>query len=564
MAKSVLDILIKISKQGGADVETVKGLNNLKQSLVSAGAVAGAFVAVGYGVKKVLDETVGVLVEYADQVRRVQNATGASAEDSSKLIQILDDQKISYEQLEKAIAKGSKAYDFSINGIAGMSEEYLKLEGSQKQASFMQERFGKQWISFIPIMKQGKQAILDSADAVDENLILTQKAIVETRLWEIQMDNLSDTATGLKLSLGQNLLGAIDGSNWAIQKQAQGFYNSATGGKYLTDQLFGLTDAQEAAWQEALKQAEAEYVKANSLDNSTDATEDATASAEEYAAALKAASEANRGMLGLIGNIASETKSYGDKQAELTKSMQENRAEAALLYPWQKQQLDELNQKYVDMQGTYEQNAEAHRLAMGKIQYDLLITKYSVDGITDAEYLMAQQAGLMFGVFDQKSIETANNFNAVTQAVADGRLKIEDMQRALDMLPSMKSIDVVIHAITQMSSFSSGPSLAVHENSGNKGPLSGGFAGGGISAGPQSGHMELLHGVEAIVPLENGAIPVQIGSNSNFAGGGGDNYYLNFTIASPMTFLDQHTAQNILLPFIINGLREAKARGSIK
>ena len=41
-----------------------------------------------------------------------------------------------------------------------------------------------------------------------------------------------------------------------------------------------------------------------------------------------------------------------------------------------------------------------------------------------------------------------------------------------------------------------------------------GYANGGISTGPASGHMELLHGTEAIIPLNNGYIPVQIQGNN--------------------------------------------------
>jgi hypothetical protein len=37
-----------------------------------------------------------------------------------------------------------------------------------------------------------------------------------------------------------------------------------------------------------------------------------------------------------------------------------------------------------------------------------------------------------------------------------------------------------------------------------------GFAGGGISTGPESGHWEKLHGTEAIIPMEGGNIPVKV------------------------------------------------------
>jgi hypothetical protein len=37
-----------------------------------------------------------------------------------------------------------------------------------------------------------------------------------------------------------------------------------------------------------------------------------------------------------------------------------------------------------------------------------------------------------------------------------------------------------------------------------------GFADGGIATGPKSGYMELLHGTEAVIPLKNGSVPVQL------------------------------------------------------
>lgn len=46
---------------------------------------------------------------------------------------------------------------------------------------------------------------------------------------------------------------------------------------------------------------------------------------------------------------------------------------------------------------------------------------------------------------------------------------------------------------------------------------SGGFAEGGISSGPSSGYMQLLHGTEAVIPLKNGSVPVEVSGGS---GGG--------------------------------------------
>lgn len=66
MSKSVLDIVIKLSKQGGADKETVTGLVQVKKAMTDAVAVAGTLVAAGYAIKKGFDATVGTMVAYAD------------------------------------------------------------------------------------------------------------------------------------------------------------------------------------------------------------------------------------------------------------------------------------------------------------------------------------------------------------------------------------------------------------------------------------------------------------------------------------------------------------------
>lgn len=62
MAKSVLDILIKLHKEGGSN-DAVKDLVNLKTSIMDTAVVAGALVGAGFAVKKVLDETVGTVVK---------------------------------------------------------------------------------------------------------------------------------------------------------------------------------------------------------------------------------------------------------------------------------------------------------------------------------------------------------------------------------------------------------------------------------------------------------------------------------------------------------------------
>jgi hypothetical protein len=88
----------------------------------------------------------------------------------------------------------------------------------------------------------------------------------------------------------------------------------------------------------------------------------------------------------------------------------------------------------------------------------------------------------------------------------------------------------------------------------------GGYAEGGIAMGPSSGHWELLHGNEAVIPLQNGSVPVALQGTPSGGGTSIVNVYLS--VSTMMNNLDEQSTRNAILPYIINGIREAKARGA--
>ena len=87
---------------------------------------------------------------------------------------------------------------------------------------------------------------------------------------------------------------------------------------------------------------------------------------------------------------------------------------------------------------------------------------------------------------------------------------------------------------------------------GSNKPLQGGYADGGISTGSTRGHMELLHGTEAVIPLKGGNIPVQLQGNS------GGNVTVNLTYAPMFSTADKYEMQEKLLPFIEQGIRNLR------
>jgi hypothetical protein len=74
------------------------------------------------------------------------------------------------------------------------------------------------------------------------------------------------------------------------------------------------------------------------------------------------------------------------------------------------------------------------------------------------------------------------------------------------------------------------------------------FAKGGIATGSKSGYPATLHGTEAIIPLDGGAVPVQLM--------GGSGMTVNLTYAPMFSTVDAYELQERLAPFIERGIRD--------
>ncbi len=504
MAKSILDIIIKLSKEGGADKEVVKALVSVKSSILETAAVAGALVGAGIAIKKIFDETAGTFINYANEVRRVSDATGATAEDSSKLIQVLDDLKISEDELEKAVAKSGKTYDFSINGLAKMSDEYLKLNGNEERAAFMQERFGKQWISFVPVMQRGGQAIREAADSVEHSLILTQTGIDQARKYEIAVDSLNDAWTGLKISVGgfilppvTDFLNGIRDTNRAIEIVTA----SGRNWQYIT--------AQQR--QEALATAAAEREHSDALIMVDQAQQDAATSADMLAQANK----------GILTDAIATTKSQDDyvaKQADVQKAIDELLEKKKKLYPWEKDKIDEINGKIEEQKQAWKDNEDAFKKAMTEkfalMTIDAIEMSDGAKGFSDTEMQKAKAVLTTLGITKEADIEqqiaqqmllTALQNNILTvpeygkaweQVSADGVVSIDEVTAAILRIPKETHLSFIIDQYGSMPipqapnkkgkqaiPFAEGGSFIVPSAYGNEGFSLGGMA--TASAGEQ-------------------------------------------------------------------------------
>lgn len=157
--------------------------------------------------KTVYTQTVGEIVNYASSVRELSLISGQSAESTSRLIQVADDYKISSQDLTTAQRKlATEGLSLSIETIAKLSDEYLKLNTGAERQAFLTEHLGRASSQYAELLSQGSAAIMARNAAVEDGLILDDAALKRARDYEFALDDLEDSVTALKMSIGNKAI----------------------------------------------------------------------------------------------------------------------------------------------------------------------------------------------------------------------------------------------------------------------------------------------------------------------------------------------------------------------
>lgn len=183
------------------------GLNDVAQGLTGFSlntlAGAGAVVALGRAVQNAVKD----YMSYADTVRELTRVNGASAEETSRVIQFTDDLGLSLEELNTASTMAARqGITLTTDSLARMSGEFLKLQTPAEKNAYALENFGRSGLNMIKVLEAGPDKIRELSGAVEENLILTDKQVLSARNLEIQMDTLKDTWTGMTTHLTTGLI----------------------------------------------------------------------------------------------------------------------------------------------------------------------------------------------------------------------------------------------------------------------------------------------------------------------------------------------------------------------
>jgi len=199
---------------------------SLKNSIANAsvasklfgGAVAGAFLFAG--AKKAADE----FRDLGLSIILVKNATGASAEDSSRLVAVLDDFNISapkatqgFKRMSDAALLGGGAFKtFGIETrdsedkqlgftkvLGNVADKYKELGGGAEGAAMLTAVFGKRvGTELVDVLEKGGAGLRKFFENVPKGQILDDAALIQAREYDLAIDNMNDAMREVKVMAG--------------------------------------------------------------------------------------------------------------------------------------------------------------------------------------------------------------------------------------------------------------------------------------------------------------------------------------------------------------------------
>lgn len=439
------------AKVGKLDNSLQNAEKSAKKSSFSFTELNSAIGLVKQGVDvagQAFDATVGKLIGYANEVRALNEINGQSAESNSRLIQVLDDHKISLQDLmttQKELMKDGKV--MSSEFLADVADKYNAATTQVDKNKVAQDNLGRSWKSYIELLGMGGEAIRAESDAVSDNLILSQKQIDQAREVEKAWDGLSDAGTGLAMVMSKALLPAVKDLTKFLQDGAEGWAEYfADREVYLKQEALTIelmkqegieipkNDQMRGRWTAANKeliqsfreQAAAQIAAEAATREQTAAGEAYIPTAEEMAEAAKALTAEFTGQLSLIGNMQRAEESYQNKASDLAVEREKIEADkaAAIAQGWQigSDKIRAYDDSLEANTRKTQENKEAFDRANLEIMSGLIERKLLADGQLDNkefEYLLAlrQEWGLYSADVVEKARAAWQEADKIAQSI---------------------------------------------------------------------------------------------------------------------------------------------------
>lgn len=213
----------KFGKLGEAMGKIGIGSNQLGTAMKVG--VAGAAVFAGAAVGKFALDGISQFADLTSQVRAFQRVSGATAEDSSKLVFATKELGIApdaaasaFGRLETRIGTGKADLDQygiatkdasgktldAATIVANISDAYQNAGDQTTKAAIGNEAFGKSWQTLAPLLGKGADDLKKIYDeAGTDHQIFSQDDLEKGREYTVAIKQLGNAFTGLKIELGE-------------------------------------------------------------------------------------------------------------------------------------------------------------------------------------------------------------------------------------------------------------------------------------------------------------------------------------------------------------------------
>ena len=387
--------------------------------------------ALGYA-QQAYSETIAVSMDYAQSVRDLSQITGESAQSTSDLIQVADDFQLSADDLTASMRVLTK------NGlvpnketIISLATQYQAIQDPLAKNEFLIKNLGRASSNYTNMLSENTDKLRANFDSQAQSLQFGEKQIAQAEQLRLAQDQLNDTLEHLKITVGSAVTPAFSAWVSTIQKVIDNtdgvrdkMFSLGAPFHALIDltQLYGDTANENAAALDENTRAATTNAEAIAL------TAEQTKAAEAAAQALTATYTSE---LQMAQSLQSQTDTYSDSMEKLTAKEAELVAARDATPAWDTQKIADYNAKLAEIPGQVADVQAKYSDAMAKMAYDNLVTKLSVDGLTDAEFNQAQQAGVALGVFTQASADRAVAMNNLTTAMANGQITLDQFNKAV-------------------------------------------------------------------------------------------------------------------------------------
>lgn len=380
-------------------------INELTAKNVSWGNVAEQVTTM---VINGLKDSYNAAQEYSQAVRDLALVSGVGAEESSRLLQVLDDFQVSADDVTAATRIMTKnGLTPTVETLAQLSDEYLSINDAQERNKFILDNLGRSGLQWVNVLNQGGDALRSNSNAINQNLILTDQQVKEMELARLAQDEWNDTIEGTKIAIG-----AWMGAQVAANKEHEIAISILKENGVAVGRGVENTQAYADALVLAKEQLYAE-----------------TAAVDENTAAIEANAINYQKLIGDITGAQNAIDRYTETQSEL----QGQEAELIVTREALLLELDKTEKAYgknskaaQDLRGkidgidkdlgenaaSLKKNAEEYERWAAQTVFAFAQARAAADGsISTLEGEVLIQAGQALGLFDQKTAEAMQNVN---------------------------------------------------------------------------------------------------------------------------------------------------------